>query len=414
MFVIKHSTHLKWTVTISWSKNAALPIIAANYLTDNTVKLENLPNILDVERLQHVAETAVKASQGKTYFDLTDPLCLKIRVSILMIPYGLIRFGEVRFIGVGGCKLGKRSLDTFDDGLEQCGVDVHFEGNTKIYKKTSLPKEKIVLQEFSVTATEAILTYLAFLPDAHGNEYRLYQAAIEPHVINLIDFLKNIWADIDVNYDHSITIRPATIDIKNDSCHIIGDYLEAGMFLAIGATAPQSDITITGVAIKDLLSVFTVCKNIGIDYQIINDTTFRVTSNNIADYQATKIQTMIFPGFPTDLQSVFAALLTQAHGVSKIFETLFEGRFAYMAELENLGAKVEVLNPHQVVVIWPTKLHGNYVTSTDIRWGGAMIVAGIIATEETVITNEELILRGYEDIVGKLQSIGVQIERKEV
>lgn len=122
---------------------------------------------------------------------------------------------------------------------------------------------------------------------------------------------------------------------------------------------------------------------------------------------------MIFPGFPTDLQSVFAALLTQAHGVSKIFETLFEGRFAYLAELENLGAKVEVLNPHQVVIIWPTKLHGNYVTSTDIRGWGAMIVAGIISEGETVITNEELILRGYENIVEKLQSIGVKIERKE-
>lgn len=105
---------------ISGSKNAALPIIAANYLTDNKVKLENIPEILDVHRLQQVADNAIQISEGKHYFDLTDPLCLKIRVSILMIPYGLIRFGETHFVGVGGCKLGKRSLDTFDDGLEQC------------------------------------------------------------------------------------------------------------------------------------------------------------------------------------------------------------------------------------------------------------------------------------------------------
>jgi UDP-N-acetylglucosamine 1-carboxyvinyltransferase len=139
----------------------------------------------------------------------------------------------VHFIGVGGCKLGKRSLDTFDDALEQCGVTLTYEGNTKIYKKSDLPKKKIVLQEFSVTATEAILTYLSFLPDAQGNEYTLYQAAIEPHVLNLVDFLKNIGADIEVNYDHSITIRPATISIKSNVCTITGDYLEAGMFLAI-------------------------------------------------------------------------------------------------------------------------------------------------------------------------------------
>lgn|GEM_PF-212542 len=286
--------------------------MAANYLTDSKVHLENMPNILDVERLHTIAENAVKASAGKSFFDLTDPLCLKLRASILMLPYGLIRFGEVHFVGVGGCKLGKRSLDTFDDALAQCGVSLDFKGNTKIYKKTSLPKEKIVLQEFSVTATEAILTYLAFLSDAQGKEYNLYQAAIEPHVLNLVDFLKNIGADIEVNYDHSITIRPSSIVIKSTDFRITGDYLEAGMFLAIGATAPDSDITITGVDIKDLLSVFAVCKNIGIDYSIIDHQTFRVSSKNIANYHATKIQTMIFPGFPTDLQSVFAALLTQA------------------------------------------------------------------------------------------------------
>lgn len=387
--------------------------MAANYLADSKVKLENVPHILDVERLHTIAENALKTSEWKNYFDLTDPLCLKLRASILMLPYWLIRYGEVHFIGVGGCKLGKRSLDTFDDGLAQCGVSLSYKENTKIYKKTWLPKEKIVLQEFSVTATEAILTYLAFLTDAHGNEYNVHQAAIEPHVLNLVDFLKNIGADIEVNYDHSITIRPQSINIKKPTFHVTGDYLEAGMFLAIGATAPSSEITITGIDIKDLLSVFAVCKNIGIDYEIIDHQTFHVTSKNIANYHATKIQTMIFPGFPTDLQSVFATLLTQAQWVSKIFETLFEGRFAYMTELENLGAKVEVLNPHQVVVIWPTTLHGNYVTSTDIRGGGAMIVAGVIAKGETVITNEELILRGYENIVEKLQSIGVQVERRD-
>ena len=162
-----------------------------------------------------------------------------------MIPYGLIRYGEVHFVGVGGCKLGKRSLDTFDDGLAQCGVSLSYKGNTKIYKRVSLPKEHIVLQEFSVTATEAILTYLSFLEDAHGNTYTLYQAAIEPHVLNLVDFLKNLGADIEVNYDHSITIRPQSIQVKTDTCTITGDYLEAGMFLAIGATAKNSDITIT-------------------------------------------------------------------------------------------------------------------------------------------------------------------------
>ena len=413
MFVIKNSKNLWGTVTISWSKNAALPIIAANYLTDSTVELTNVPHILDVERLHDIAESALQASEGKGYFALTNPLCLKLRASILMLPYWLIRYGEAHFVWVGWCKLGKRSLDTFDDGLEQCWVSLSYSWTTKVYKRTSLPKETIVLQEFSVTATEAILTYLAFLPDAQGKCFTLYQAAIEPHVINLIDFLKNIGAQINVHHDHSISITPSSVRVTDNSFSIIGDYLEAGMFLAIGATAENSTLTVTGVQIKDLLSVFVACKNIGIDYSIIDDHTFTVSNKNKLTYQSTKIQTMIYPGFPTDLQSVFATLLTQAQWVSKIFETLFEWRFAYLAELENLWARVEILNPHQVVVIWPNKLQGNYVTSTDIRWWGALIVAGIIAEGETVITNEELILRWYDNIVGKLQSIWVNIERRD-
>lgn len=109
-----------------------------------------------------------------------------------MLPYGLIRFGEAHFVGVGGCKLGKRSLDTFDDALEQCGVEISYHNNHKVYKRAGLPKENVVLQEFSVTATEAILTYLSFLPDAHGKSFTIHHAAIEPHVVNLIDFLKNL------------------------------------------------------------------------------------------------------------------------------------------------------------------------------------------------------------------------------
>lgn len=135
MFVIKHSANLKGTVTISGSKNAALPIIAANYLTNNTVTLENVPDILDVQRLHTIAENALASSKDSSFFNLTDPLCLKLRASILLVPYGLINYGEVRFIGVGGCKLGKRSLDTFDDSLQQCGIELSYEKNVKIYRK---------------------------------------------------------------------------------------------------------------------------------------------------------------------------------------------------------------------------------------------------------------------------------------
>lgn len=413
MFIIKQSHNLKGTIHVSGSKNAALPIIAANYLTGNAIKLRNVPDILDVHNLIDVADDAVKVSKGKKYFDLTSEKCLKIRVSILMIPYGLLTHGTVKFIGVGGCNLGKRSLDAFDDALTQCGITITQKGTIKTYTQHKKPQQDIIQKEFSVTTTEALLTYLSFLPGTFKQPFTIHNAAIEPHVLNVISFLQTVGALIEVNYDHSITIMPQQIRVTHSEFPIIWDMLEAGLYMAIGATSPGSDITVTGVDIKELLSTFTFAKWVGIDYTILDHQSFRVTAKNLKKYQATQIKTMIFPGFPTDLQSVMAVVLTQCDGMSKIFERLFEGRFAYLAELEKLGAKCEILNPHQAVVVGPTKLKGNFVNSTDIRGGGALLVAGIIASGSTTVHNESIILRGYDSIVKKLQSIGVAITQKK-
>lgn len=409
MFVIQQSSNLKWTVRVSWSKNASLPIIAANYLTDKKIKLHNLPDILDVHNLQEVAEDAIKKSKGKAFFDLTSDKCLKIRVSILMIPYGLLKYKKVKFIGTGGCNLGKRSLDAFDDALTQCGIKITQKGTIKTYEQVEKPSQDIIQKEFSVTTTEAVLTYLAFLPGRHSTPYTIHNAAIEPHVLDLVAFLKNMWAKIEINYDHSIVIYPQTIKVNKKEFTIIWDMLEAGLYLAIWAVAPKSNITVTGVDIKELLSTFTFARSIGIDYKILDHQSFQVTAKNLGKYKASQIKTMIFPWFPTDLQSVMAVVLTQSEWVGKIFERLFEGRFAYLTELEKLGAKCEILNPHQAVIIGPTKLKGNIVNSTDIRGWGALLVAGIISSWTTTIYNESIILRWYDNIIEKLQSIGVKI-----
>lgn len=229
-----------------------------------------------------------------------------------MIPYGLIKYGKVKFIGVGGCNLGKRSLDAFDDALTQCGVSIQQKGNIKTYEVKGKPKSDIIQQEFSVTTTEAVLTYLAFLPHAANKTFTIHNAAIEPHVLNLISFLKGIGANIEVNYDHSIIIQPQKLNITQKTFHIIGDYIEAGLFLAIGSLAEGSDLVVKGLDIKELLSTFTFARAVGIDYKILDHESFRVTAKNIRKYNAAQIKTMIFPGFPTDLQSIMAVILTQA------------------------------------------------------------------------------------------------------
>ncbi len=406
MFQIEYSPNLKGEVVISWSKNAALPIVAANYCIDNKVKLLNKPNIKDVASMETLATTAI--AKSKDYFDLTDDLAKKFRASILLIPFGLIKYGKVKFVWSGGCNIGKRPLDMFDDALVKAWITIK-EGEYKEFEVTGQPKKNIMLLWFSVTAIEALLTYLAFANN-FDYEINVYQVAIEPHVRNLIDFLNGVGADIHLNVDHSIVVKPSKINIQQKEFKIISDYIEAGTYFAIGAGADDSELTIKGCDVDDLSAIYSVASKIGIDFKILDKETIRVTSKNKKQYQAVKFETRIYPGFPTDLQSIFGTLLTQAKGVSKIFETLYEGRFNYLTELENLWAKIEILNPHEAIVIGPNKLRGGYVSSTDLRCWGAMVLAWIMAQWTTNIMNEDIIARGYDDIVAKLQKIGVKIQ----
>lgn len=405
MFKISYSPDLRGEVLISGSKNAALPIIAANYLIDQQIQLENKPNISDVRSIEKLAEDAL--SKSTNFFDLTSELATKFRASILLIPVGLKKFWEVRFVGSGGCKIGKRPLDTFEDALHKAGVEITH-GQFKTFKVVGKPKKNIMLQEFSVTATEALITYLAFLDDV-DYEITVYQVATEPHVKNLIDFLNAAGADIHMGIDHTITVNPKKIAIKEPSFKIISDYIEAGTYFAIGAWADNSELIIRNVNVDDLSAMYNIASKIGINFKILDKQTLVVNSYNKANYKAVKLEIRIFPWFPSDLQSIFGALASQFDGVTKIFETLYEGRFGYLNELENLGWKIEILNPHQALVIWKTELHGGYVSSTDLRWWGAMVLAGIMAKGETMIMNEDIIARGYADILNKLSTIGVKI-----
>lgn len=405
MFKISYSPDLRGEVLISGSKNAALPIIAANYLIDQQIQLENKPDISDVRSIEKLAEDAL--SKLTNFFDLTSELATKFRASILLIPVGLKKFWEVRFVGSGGCKIGKRPLDTFEDALHKAGVEITH-GQFKTFKVVGKPKKNIMLQEFSVTATEALITYLAFL-DNVDYEITVYQVATEPHVKNLIDFLNAAGADIHMGIDHTITVNPKKIAIKEPSFKIISDYIEAGTYFAIGAWADNSELIIRNVNVDDLSAMYNIASKIGINFKILDKQTLVVNSYNKTNYKAVKLEIRIFPWFPSDLQSIFGALASQFDGVTKIFETLYEGRFGYLNELENLGWKIEILNPHQALVIWKTELHGGYVSSTDLRWWGAMVLAGIMAKGETMIMNEDIIARGYADILNKLSTIGVKI-----
>lgn len=410
MFKVKYSPNLRWKIKISWSKNAALPIVAANYCINNEVKLENIPDIVDVKKLIEIAEEAIKKSDD--YFDLTWNMVEKIRASILLIPFWLIKKGKVRFTSSWWCKIWKRPLDSFDKWLEKWWIKIIQNENYKEYTVFSKPKKHIMFPEFSVTATEALITYLAFA-DNYDYEINVHQIAIEPHVQDLINFLNSLWAKIKITLDNVITINPSKIEAKIETYKIRSDYIEAWTYFAIWAAADNSEIIIEDCDVDDLSSVYSVAEQIWINFEILDKNTIKVNSYNKKNYTAPfKFQTRIHPWFPTDLQSIWWTLFTQCEGTTEIFETIYEWRFTYLAELENLWAKVEILNPHQALIKWKTELKGEYVSTTDLRWWWAMLLAWIIASWETHITNEEIILRWYSDIINKLKSIWVNIEIK--
>jgi UDP-N-acetylglucosamine 1-carboxyvinyltransferase len=253
--------------------------------------------------MEALAETALTTSDN--YFDLTNDLAKKFRASILLIPLGLLKFGEVRFVGVGGCNIGKRPLDTFEDALSKAGITASYEGEYKIFRVTGKPKRNIMMQEFSVTAVEALITYLAFHKE-FDYEITVYQVATEPHVKNLIDFLNNAGAEITIGTDHTLTIKPTKkIEVKNPEFTIVSDYIEAGTYFAIGAGADNSELLLQNVNVDDLSAMYNIADKIGVNFRILDKQTIKIDSYNKPNYKATKIQTLIFPGFPTDLQSVF-------------------------------------------------------------------------------------------------------------
>ena len=222
MFQISYSKHLRWEVNIWASKNASLPIVAANFLLDEPVNLTNKPDIIDLQVLEEIFKEAKEKS--KDFFDLTMEKATKIRTSILLIPYWLCKYWKVKFVWSGGCNIWKRPLDTFDDWLAKAWIKITNE-DYKTYEIVWKPKKNIMMQEFSVTAVEALLTYLTFANN-FDYEINIYQVAIEPHVRDLIKFLNNIWADITLNVPSEITNNVQEMHIASGHliCNIVENY----------------------------------------------------------------------------------------------------------------------------------------------------------------------------------------------
>lgn len=414
-YTIKGGIPLQGEVTVSGSKNAALPMIAGAVLADGVTTLTNVPRLRDTELMLQILEflgCTTSFVGGTVTIDTTNiqskPIpseyVSKLRGSIVLLGPLLARFGVVEMSYPGGCVLGKRPVEAHVLALEQMGAD-NMSTPEVLHLQGTLKPSHVILPEFSVTATENALWAAATLE----GETRIDIAAAEPHVQECARMAAAMGADVEGIGTHTLIIR-GTKTLRPVTHRVPFDYLEAGC-LVIAGLVTRGRLRIKDFDADHLRMFLDVIRRMGGVLKYSPEEKLLFVDGELSFLNACKVQTMIFPGFPTDLQAPMGVLMTQAKGVSRMFETLFEGRLAYLYELEKMGAHVEILNSHQSLIIGPTPLKGRLVASNDIRAGAAMVLAGLCAEGQTTITDVRYIERGYDKFDEKLRSLGATIER---
>lgn len=389
----------------------------ASTLFFETAEITNVPDISDVHLLKEILESLGSKvrfennsfsveNRSLSLENLNKALFKKARATYYLIPPLLARFGAVSLTYPGGCSIGKRPIEGIVKGLEKLGYQSQQIEETLEFSGESHGEDITVNAYFSVGSTIVLL--LAAL--RRSAETRIELAAYEPHVMNMVEVLREAGADIALRYDHTMIIRPGK-PAQHLSGNVIGDYIVSGTFAIIGALTARDYIDIHDARIHDLSAFLTTIEKMGVKIEKKDVDILRVyRSENLI---ATNIQTNIYPGFPTDLQSPTAILMSQAEGVSHIHEVLFEGRLNWLVELEMMRGHVALMNPHEAMIFGKTALRGAKVSSWDLRSGAAMLIAGMIATGTTELDNVSHIERGYENFVERLQGIGAKIEKRD-
>lgn len=394
-------------------KNAATPLLAATILVRGTTVLKNVPDITDVEHVIALLRSlgADVERRGSTVTVSTDNLKLdaldtqlvkSMRSSVLFLGPLLARFREVALPQPGGCIIGNRPIDDHLAGLERLGASVQESGGLIHLRTDGLRGGHIVQPHFSVTATENVI--MAAVMSAGRTVIEL--AAAEPHVQDVCRFLVAAGAQIQGLGTHTLTIDGVE-HLKGVTHTVIPDQIEVGTF-AVAAAATHSTLRLENIAPEHVTMVRYVLQAAGVTTDV-NGTT--LTVERPARLTAFRLQTMPYPGFPTDLQAPFAVLATQAHGTSLIHDPIYEGRLGYVQELIKMGANAVICDPHRVLITGPTPLYGQEIRSLDLRAGATLIVAAMIAQGETIIHGAEVVDRGYERLAERLTAVGAKITR---
>lgn len=413
---IEGQQKLHGAISISGAKNAALKILPASILADTPSEISNIPNISDISVMINILRSIGAKIETENHSAVINPIGVNtykpdtdlikhLRGSIVLIGPLLAKFGQAEFSQPGGCLIGARPIDDHLDIFRQMGVKIVLKDDK--YFLSGKPKAgDIVLNKLSVSATENAIMATVLSPGITN----IHVAAAEPEIVDLANFLNKMGAKISGAGTHDIVIEGVT-QLRGTKHDILPDRIEAGTFL-IAALATNSEVKIGPVIPEHLSIVLKKLEASGAKINVIEENGYKYfQTRKYKELKAVDIDTRTYPGFPTDLQSPFVTLMTQAKGESHIFETLFEGRFLYLEELVTMGAKAEILSQHIINVTGKTNLKGKEIYSRDIRGGAALVIAALVAKGKTIINGLEFIDRGYEDMDGKLRNAGAKIRR---
>jgi UDP-N-acetylglucosamine 1-carboxyvinyltransferase len=418
-FLITGGKPLHGSVAVSGAKNAALPAMAASLLTRERLALHNIPMVRDIVtmgKLLAYMGASVSTSEfpaanysieAETINEAVAPyeLVKTMRASILTLGPALARTGFTRVSLPGGCAIGARPVDLHLNALEKMGARIetaHGYIEARAPGGRRLRGARIRFEKVTVTGTENILMAAAL---ADG-ETVLENAALEPEVTDLIHLLRKMGARIEGQ--DTATLRVEGVAELHGADHsVIPDRIEAGTFLVAGAIT-DGDVTVTHCEPKHLGAILAKLRETGVSIEPVGSGCLRVRGTR--RLRAADVVTAEYPGFATDMQAQYMALATQAQGSSAIAETIFENRFLHALEMLRMGANISI-EGHRAVVRGPARLSGTTVQASDLRASAGLVLAGLVASGETVIERVYHIDRGYERIVQKLSSLGASISR---
>ena len=411
-YIMNGGSPLVGEVAIGGAKNAALGILAAAIMTDEDVYIENLPDVKDInvmlEAIKAIGASVdrldrhsvkINASSVKDVL-VDDEFIRRIRASYYFIGALLGKYKSAEVALPGGCNIGSRPIDLHLKGFKALGAEIEIESGRVKAHAIDLVASDIYLDTVSVGATINIMMAASL---AEGKTV-IENAAKEPHIVDVANFLNSMGADIKGAGTDVIRIKGVKA-LHGSRYSIIPDQIEAGTFMCAAAIT-KGDITVKNVIPKHMEAISAKLMEMGCEVVEFDDAIRVIAKNN---QKSTNIKTLPYPGFPTDMQPQITTALALASGSSLVVESIFENRFKYVDELARMGTNIKV-EGNTAMVIGVSKLRGAALKAPDLRAGAALVLAGLAAEGQTTVDDIKYIKRGYEDFEGKLASLGADIK----